>query len=124
MVKTKTKVEKQLKKKSNNELVETIIAAKKNEKWIDVARILSMPRRNSTEMNLDEIDKNSKEGEIIVIPGKVLSQGELNKKIRIVAFGFSEKAREKILKSKISISTIINEIKKNPDGKGIRILTK
>ncbi len=123
-MKTKTKVEKQLRKKSNNELVETIIAAKKKEKWMDVARILSMPRRDSTEMNLDEIDKNSKEGEIIVIPGKVLSQGDLNKKIRIVAFAFSEKAREKLLKSKIPISTIAEEIKKNPEGKDIRILTK
>mgnify|MGYP001583627095 CR=1 FL=1 len=123
-MKTKTKIEKQLRKKSNNELVETIIAAKKNEKWMDVARILSMPRRDSTEMNLGEIDRNSKDGEIIVIPGKVLSQGEINKKIRIVAFGFSEKAREKLLKSKIQTSSILEEIKKNPEGKGIRIIKK
>lgn len=123
-MKTKTKIEKQLRKKSNNELVETIIAAKKNEKWMDVARILSMPRRDSTEMNLDEIDRNSKDGETMVVPGKVLSQGEVNKKIRIVAFGFSEKAREKLLKSKIQTSSILEEIKKNPEGKGIRIIKK
>ena len=122
MAKTKTKIEKQLRKKSNNDLVEIIIAAKKNEKWVNVARVLSMPRRNSTEMNLDEINQNAKDGEIIVIPGKVLSGGEINKKIKIVAFGFSEKAREKLLKAKIQTANMLEEIKKNPEAKGIRIL--
>ncbi len=75
-------------------------------------------------MNLDEINKKSKENEMIIIPGKVLSQGELDKKIKIAALMFSEKAREKILKSKSEIYEIIQEIKKNPDGKGIKILEK
>jgi large subunit ribosomal protein L18e len=122
-MKTKTKIDKQIQKKSNKELVETIIAAKKKDKWLKVARILSGPRRKAISLNLEEINENSKDGETIIVPGKVLSQGEMDKKIKIVALSFSEKAKEKLLKSKILSSSIIEEIKKNPDIKRGRILT-
>ena len=122
-MKTKTKIESQLQKKTNEELVETIIAAKKKEKWLSVASVLSNPRRGSVNINLDQIDSLTKEGDTVVVPGKVLSQGEVSKKIKIVAFGFSGKAKEKLLKSKIQTSSILEEIKKNPEAKGIRILT-
>ncbi len=122
-MKTKTKIDKQIQKKSNKELVETIIAAKKKDKWLKVARILSGPRRKAVSLNLEEINENSKDGETIIVPGKVLSQGEMDKKIKIVALNFSEKAKEKLLKSKIPSSSIIEEIKKNPDIKKGRILT-
>ena len=74
-------------------------------------------------MNLEDIEKATKDGEHIVVPGKVLSNGELNKKIKITAMSFSEKAKEKLLKSKIEISNMLDEIKKNPNAKGIKILT-
>jgi|SRR3989344_1762148 len=122
-MKTKTKIESQIRKKTNTELVETVITAKKKEKWLEVASILSSPRRESIDLNLDQIDELSKEGDTIVVPGKVLSQGELSKKIKIVAYKFSEKAKEKLLKSKIQTSNIIEEIKKNPEAKGVKILT-
>ena len=122
MTKSKTKIEKQTLKKRNPEMVETIRAAKKKEKWIKIAGILSGPRRKMPSLNLTEIDKGSKEGDTIVVPGKVLSQGEINKKIKVVALGFSEKAREKLMKSKSDPTTISEEIKKNPDAKGVRVL--
>jgi len=122
-MKSKTLIGKQVERKENPELVETIIASKKNDKWLEVSHILSMPRQKRTNMNLDKIDKEAKAGETIVVPGKVLSEGEISKKIKVVAFGFSEKAKEKILKSKSEVSTILEEIKNNPDAKGIKILT-
>ena len=121
-MKSLTKIKKQSRKKTNQELVETILSAAKNEKWIDVARIISGPRRNRVSVNLDTIDEKAENGETILIPGKVLSQGELSKKIKIVALGFSENAREKLSREKKEFSTIDEEIKKNPDAKGIRIL--
>jgi len=123
-MKTKTKIGKQLERKSNRELVKTILAAKKKDKWIKVARILSGPRRKAVSLNLEEINENSKNGETVVVPGKVLSQGEISKKVKIVAQSFSEKAKEKLLKSKIAHSDITEEIKKNPDMKKCRVLTK
>ncbi len=121
-MKTKTKISKQEKRKTNPELVETIRKARKNEKWLEVAGILSSSRKKRAEINLDKINKESKEKDIIVIPGKVLSQGEINKKIKVVALGFSESAKEKLLNSKCEIISILEEIKKNPEAKGIKIL--
>jgi len=121
-MKTKTKIDKQLERKNNPELVKTIIEAKKKSKWLDVAGILSSPRINGIGMNLNKINENAKEGETVLVPGKVLSQGEIEKKIKVVAFSFSEKAKEKILKAKGEVSTISEEIKKNPEAKGIKIL--
>ncbi|MBU2562285.1 MAG: 50S ribosomal protein L18e [Nanoarchaeota archaeon] len=120
MVKKNIKIEKQLKRKTNSDLVKTIITAKKNKKWKKVAERLSSPKRKS--LNLEEINKQAKEGEIIVIPGKVLSQGEIDKKIKIVAFNFSEKAKEKLLKSSVKVLSILEEIKKNPEAKGVKFL--
>jgi len=122
MIKSKTKIEKQMKKKTNSLLVKTILLAKKNNKWLEVAKILSGPRKRWININLEEIDKQTQDGEKVVIPGKVLSQGEITKKIKIVALDFSERAREKLLNSKREISSIIEEIQKNPETKGIKIL--
>ena len=121
-MRSKTKIEKKLQKKTNSILVETIIAAKKKEAWNPLADIISSPRRRKIVLNLEDIEKEAKDGEHVVVPGKVLSQGELNKKIKITALSFSDKAKEKLLKSKIEFSNMLDEIKKNPTAKGIKIL--
>jgi large subunit ribosomal protein L18e len=123
-MKTKTKIEKQLKKKTNPYLAESVILAKKNPAWMRVAEILTYPKRNRPQINLEFIDKNAKEGEIIIIPGKVLSQGQMSKKVKVAALNFSESAKEKLLNSKCEVMSIIEEIKKNPSAKGIKILEK
>jgi len=123
-MKTKSKIEKQLQRKRNSKLIETIIACKKNKAWLKIAEILSGPRKNRTNLNLEELNKKVKDEKIIVIPGKILSQGELDKKIKIVALGFSEKAEEKLKKSGAETLNILEEIKKNPEAKGVKILGK
>ena len=121
-MKSKTKITKQLQKKSNSKLIETILEAKKKEKWLEVAGIISGPRRKRINLNLNEINARTKEKEKIIVPGKVLSQGEINKKIKIIALSFSEKAKEKLKKSGCEFSNILTEIKSNPSAEGIRIL--
>jgi len=125
MIKSKTKIGKQLQRKTNPELVETIISAKKNENWLEVARILSTPRRKMMHLNLNELNEkinNSNNPKKVVFPGKILSKGEIDKKCKIIAFKFSEKAKEKLLKNGCTISTIIDEIKLNPSANEITIL--
>jgi len=121
-MKSNTLIEKQLRKKKSKELVETIIEAKKNEKWKEVAEILTNSTRKRVNLNLDKINKESKENEILVVPGKVLSVGEVNKKFVIAALNFSEKAKEKLLKANCQVLTILDEIKKNKEAKGVTIL--
>ena len=120
-MKSKTKIQKQLLKKRNPELVETIVAAKKNDKWLEVAHVLSNSSRKRINKNIQDIEKEGKEG-TIVVPGKVLSVGECSKKMKIVALNFSKKAKEKLLKSKCEVSNILDEIKSNPGAKGIQII--
>lgn len=123
-MKSKTKIEKQSQKKGNPILVETIRMAKKTDSdfWLKTAAILSGPRRNQKVVNLDEIDKMTKEGDSVVVPGKVLSQGEISKKIAIIAFNFSEKAKEKLLKTKSRSLSMLEEIKKNPKAEGLKMI--
>ncbi len=119
----KTKIERKLRRKTDQELVDTIIHAKKNSKWLKVGHLISTPRRKQSDINLNEIDKIAKDNETIIIPGKVLGNGEVSKKIRIVALYFSASALEKLKKSKVESTNILEEIKKNPEAKNIRIIT-
>jgi len=120
--KSKTKIERQLRKKNNSELVETIIAAKKNQGWLEVATILSGSRKNRKDANLSEINEKSKQGDKIVVPGKVLSQGKVDKKIKVVALSFSDKAKEKLSEAGCEMSDLLEEIKSNPSAEGLKIL--
>lgn len=119
-MKSKTKIEQQLENKNDKGLVETIIAAKKNKNWHKVAEILASPRKNHVEINLENLNKI--DGKTIVICGKVLSQGEINKKRKIVAWKFSERAKEKLIKAGCDVENILNEIKKNPEAKEVTII--
>jgi len=121
-MKSKTKIKKQTRKKRNIELIETISLAKKNPNWIEIAHLLSKPTKQRICLNLEKINNFSKEKETIVVPGKVLSPGEINKKIKIVAFGFSNKTKEKLTKLKIPFSYLIDEIKENSEARDLKIL--
>jgi len=121
-MKSKTLIDKQLRKKKNQELVETILASKKNDKWVEISGMISGPRRNRIDVNLTDLNKESKDGDKMLVPGKVLSQGEIDKKIKVVALGFSERAREKLLKKGCEVKSILEEIKSNPSAEGIKIL--
>ena len=114
-MKSKTKIGKQLKRKLNPNLVETILLAKKNKNWLGVAGILSSTRKNKVEVNLDKIKEDC------VVPGKVLSQGEA-KKAKVVALNFSKRSKEKILKAGGEVVYIGEEIKKNKEMRGLKIL--
>ena len=47
-------------------------------------------------VNVYKIEKYARDGETIVVPGKVLSLGDLTKKVEVVALDFSDEARKKI----------------------------
>ena len=123
-MKSKTFISKQLERKTSPELAETILLAKKSPAWLEVAAILSGPRKNRSNLNLKEIEEKAEASKVVLIPGKVLSQGEINKKIKVVALGFSERAKEKLLKAGCEVKIILEEIKSNPGAKEIKIIRK
>jgi len=107
-MKSNTKLSKQAKKKEI-ELKALILALKK--KYPIIARYMSFPKRKAIAVNLDKIEKYSKAGETIVVPGKVLSKGNLSKKISIVAYKVSDSALSKIKESKSTFTSLENFIK-------------
>ena len=119
---SKTKIKLRIRKKTNPELAETIIFASKAPKWLQIAKILSSSTRKQAALNLSEIDKHSKAGDTIIIPGKVLGKGDLTKKVKICALSISEQAKEKFKETKSEFITLIHEIKTNPKAEGIKLM--
>lgn len=112
-----TKIEKRMRHKTNKELIDLIIKLKKINPII--AKELSKPRRKKIEINLNEIDKEKGD---VIIPGKVLSVGNITKAKKIVAFSASKRAIEKIKEAKGTFVGISDEIKKNPKLEKLTIL--
>ena len=123
-MKSKTKISKQIEKKTNSNLVETLILAKKNAGWVEVAGLLSGPRRKRINVNLNELNEFAKEGGKIVVPGKILSQGEIGKKVDVIAFAFSERAEAKLKEAGCKTLNLLEEIKSNPEAKDIKVFKK
>lgn len=89
--------------------------------WKRIADDLEKSTRQRREVNLYKINKYTKKDETALVPGKVLSLGNLEKKITIAAYKFSAEAKNKI--NKIGKAITIRElIKENPKGKKIRII--
>lgn len=119
---SKTKIKSRASKKTNPSLAETIELAIKNSQWIKIAKLLSSPSRKYSSINLSEIDSKTSTGDTILIPGKVLSGGDITKKLRICAFSISKPALEKLKKTKSEFAPIIEELKKNPKAEGLKII--
>jgi large subunit ribosomal protein L18e len=90
--------------------------------WRDIAERLAKPRRNQPAVNLSRLNRYTKKNEIVVVPGKVLSTGILDHPVTVVAFAFSEKAREKIDTAKGKCISFSDLIKKNPKGSNIKMI--
>lgn len=90
--------------------------------WRDIALRLEKPSNNWAEVNLSRLERYTNEGEIIVVPGKVLGAGAIKKKVTIAAFRFSESAAKAIEAAGGKSMTIPELVEANPDGKGVRIM--
>jgi len=89
--------------------------------WKDIARRLEGSARNRASVSLRKINLHTKAGETVIVPGKVLSDGDLKHKVTIAALNFSEGALKKI-KEKGEAIKISQLFEKNPDGTKVRIM--
>lgn len=90
--------------------------------WKDIALRLEKSSKNWSEVNLKRISTHINDKETALVPGKVLSTGDLTKKVSIAAWSFSDKAVDKIKKAGGTSMSIEELMKKNPEGKNIRIM--
>ncbi|MEM4244658.1 MAG: 50S ribosomal protein L18e [Candidatus Nanoarchaeia archaeon] len=90
--------------------------------WRRVASELAKPTRSRREVNLFTINLSTNDKETVIVPGKVLGEGELERPVSVAAFRFSESAKQKIIKAGGKVLTIQDVMKSNPKGKDVRIL--
>ncbi len=89
--------------------------------WKAISEELNRPTRTRREVSVGNISKHSKANETVIVPGKVLSNGDLTHKVTVAALSFSKQAREKINANGKAIS-IQELMKENQKAKGVRIL--
>ena len=90
--------------------------------WRALEHEISSRRSNRREVNVGRLSVITKDGEVVVIPGKVLGSGMIDHKLTICTFSISEEAAKKILESGGKIITFNQLIEEYPDGKGVRII--
>lgn len=104
-----------------DELLKTS-AEKEARVWKDIAERLSKPLRNYAEVNVGKLERYAREGELIVVPGKVLGSGEITRAITVAAWRFSESARRKIEAAGGKCISLQEALRENPEGKNVRIM--
>lgn len=111
-------------RKTNPRLLETIKTLKRGKAriWRRLASDLERPRRIWRRVNLEKINKHTKEGDVVVVPGKVLGTGHLDHRIKIWAFCFSEAALRKLREAKAEVLDLEKLMKNNPKGSGVKII--
>ena len=82
-----------------------------------VAAKLAGPASQRAQVNLSKIDKVVKAGETIIVPGKVLGDGQLSKKVNIIAYSISSSALDKLKSSQSTYTSINDYLSKNPKDK-------
>jgi large subunit ribosomal protein L18e len=91
--------------------------------WRDIAEMLSKPKRLHAEVNVSKIQRYAREDEVVVVPGKVLGAGKIEKSTVVAALGFSDIARSKIESVGGKCIGIRELMLENPKGSKVRIIT-
>ncbi|MCL6500855.1 MAG: 50S ribosomal protein L18e [Candidatus Pacearchaeota archaeon] len=119
---SKTRIKARASWKTNPELANIIKYLLKQPRplWHQVARQLARPRKKTVNVNIEKINRLTEDEEVVVVPGKVLSKGELDHKLTIAAFKFSKAAIEK-LKKKADLMSVKELVEKTSAFKGVNI---
>lgn len=90
--------------------------------WRDIADRLSCSRKGRVAVNLSRLNRHTKKGETVVVPGKVLGAGSIDHPLNVAAFTFSERARLKIRRARGKCLSILKLMEKNPKGTNVKII--
>ncbi len=90
--------------------------------WDAVARRLARPRHQVVPLNTGQLERLASAGETVVVPGKLLADGRLAKKLTVGAFSFSEEARAKVHAAGGAAVPLRELLKSHPNGTGVRLL--
>ena len=115
-------------KATNPELISLIRDLKKQSQesrtdvWRSLAERLTGSKRNRAAVNISRLNRYTKKGETVVVPGKVLGAGKADHPLTVAAFSFSDVAKSKIRAVKGNCLSIRDLMKKNPTGKNVKLM--
>lgn len=90
--------------------------------WKRVAELVACPARKRAIVNVGKISRHTRDGDVVIIPGKVLGSGNLSHKVTVAALNASSSARSAIIGAGGSLITIPELLNQIPKGKGVQII--
>jgi large subunit ribosomal protein L18e len=115
-------------KATNPELIALIRDLKKKsrekqtELWRHLAERLSGSKRSRIAVNVSRLNRYTKEGDTVAVPGKVLGAGKADHPMTIAAFAFSDQAQSKIQEAKGNCLSLRELMEKNPEGSNVKVM--
>ncbi len=115
-------------RKQNTELVRLLGELRRTARsqhapiWASVADRLERARHQVTPVNVGHLERLTDAEETVIVPGKLLADGPLTKRLTVAAFAYSAGARSKIHAAGGSALSLRDLIKSHPDGAGVRLL--
>jgi len=88
-----------------------------------IAEKLGRSTRERVEVNLSKIERYAEDGDTVIVPGVVLSSGQLSKPVTVAAWRFSPSSVKKIKDNKGKCLTIEELVKENPKGSKVKIIS-
>jgi large subunit ribosomal protein L18e len=92
--------------------------------WEKVADSLSKPKRSRPEINVGQIQRYVANGDVIAVPGRVLGAGNMQSKVTVGAYKFTNQARQKIEKAGGRCLSLLELAEKYPKGSGVKIMSR
>lgn len=118
-----------LEEKTNPHLVDTVLALKQASReeevpvWRAVAEQLEKPSRVHPDVNVGEIQRVADDdASLIVVAGKVLGGGYLDRSLQVAAWKFSGSAEEKIEDAGGTVLTLSEAVEDVPDGENVQVV--
>ncbi|MBI5036836.1 50S ribosomal protein L18e [Candidatus Micrarchaeota archaeon] len=90
--------------------------------WARVAEIIRAPRRRRPEISLARLGRVTKEGDKVVVPGKIIGAGKVGHKLTIGYLAVSKASVDELEKEGIEAMPFAKFIEANKDGKGVKII--
>jgi len=84
--------------------------------------IVDASRSGLARVNVGKINRLASDGDVVVVPGKVLGSGSVDKKIIVGALAFSADARRKIASAGGEALSISELAGKYPGAKGVKLI--
>ncbi|MBI2184902.1 MAG: 50S ribosomal protein L18e [Thaumarchaeota archaeon] len=74
------------------------------------------------QVNVGSIERNTKAGDVVLVPGKVLGAGAISHRVVVGAFSFSKASAEKIVDAGGKTLSLGELLREYPSGKGVVLI--